>query len=73
VDEVIRKLSRKKDCKLYPWKSEIEILDGTKTPKQNDLGNGSWGMLDYLTKYEGWVIITVSKFTVIKKKKNNGN
>jgi len=69
VDEVISKLSKKRDCKLFP---EIKVIEVHRSHVHNnkgelvdnsnfkgDLGNGSWGKIDFLTKYNGWVIIRV--------------
>ena len=60
VDEVIRSLSKKKDCKIDG--TVIYILNGNITPKQNDLGNGSNGRIDFLVNHQGYTKISVSEF-----------
>lgn len=68
VDEVIRTLSRKRDCKIDADNNKIFILsndleDGSpNTNKSNDLGNGSWAKIGFLVRYNGWKIEYVDKF-----------
>lgn len=67
VDEVIRSLSQKRDCKIISNKyggGTIYILNGKshKYPKSNDLGNGSWGKIDFLCNHKGFIFIYVSEF-----------
>ncbi|SBV91735.1 hypothetical protein [uncultured Dysgonomonas sp.] len=71
-DEVIRVLSKKNDIRILKVNKEIRILSdkivtsngiSTRNPnKRFDLGNGSWGKIDYLTKFHGYDIWKVSKF-----------
>lgn len=72
-DEVLKSLQSKNDVRINPMNGEILILtDKVYDPskdcyvdnkeKKHDLGNGSWGKLDYLTKYCGYVIIKVDSF-----------
>lgn len=44
---------------------------GTKTisynPNNHQIGNGTWGKIDFLTKYCGWHLVKDSGATVINK------
>lgn len=61
-DEVLSLLWKKHDVKIIG--TDICILNGTdpKFPKKNDLGNNSWGKIDYLKNYCDYKVINVSKF-----------
>lgn len=59
---VLMSLSRKKDIKVDPIQRDIKILNASASSKNNDLGNGSWGKIDYLTNYLGYHISWVDKF-----------
>ena len=68
-DEVLNSLSSKKDIRII--RGEIQILSdyihifGEKilNPKKTfDLGNGSWGKIDFLTKNCGYHICFIEKF-----------
>ena len=68
-DEVLNSLSSKKDIRII--RDEIHILSdyiytfGGKilNPKKTfDLGNGSWGKIDFLTKNCGYHICFIEKF-----------
>lgn len=55
-NKTIRALSRKKDVR------NIDQINGTLTvdmskKKVHDLGNDSWGAIDYLQKMEGFAIL----------------
>jgi len=69
--DVIRSLSRKRDISIKGktllilskdvWSKRIN--DYAPNPrKRNDLGNKSWGKIDFLMKYCGYKIKTVSDF-----------
>ena len=60
--KVLQSLERKKDLRIYG--TEIQILTGKSggDTKHNDLGNGSWGKIDYLIKYCGYRKAMVNKF-----------
>lgn len=58
VDEVLRSLSKKSDCKVQG--NTIKVLSGK--GQKNDLGNKSWGKIDYLTNYCGYRQIFVSEW-----------
>lgn len=62
VDEVLRSLSRKHDCKVIG--RSIYILNGKSRskPATNDLGNGSWGKIDFLVNYCGYTQYRVNEF-----------
>lgn len=63
MDEVLRKLSRKNDCKVFPYHHIVEVLGIEARGKSNDLGNGSWGLIDYLINHSGYRLLWVNKFT----------
>ena len=52
VDEVLRSLSKKNGCSISNERRQIEIRKG-----QTDLGNGSWGKIDFLEKRYGFNVI----------------
>lgn len=58
-DEVLHSLSRKSDVLINRNSSVIQVL---KPAKHNDLGNGSWGKIDYLKKEWGYQQQFVKKF-----------
>lgn len=62
VDEVLRSLSKKHDVRING--TDILVLNGKskKKPKQHDLGNGSWGKIDYLVNYCGYRQYFVAEF-----------
>lgn len=60
VDEVVRTLSKKKDCKIDVKLKVIEILSKNQS---NDLGNGSWGKIDFLVNHNGWTKVFVEDFS----------
>jgi len=70
VDEVLRALRLKNDVKVNG--SEIMILsdfvyknNGQKIEnpkKKHDLGNGSWGKIDFLVNQHGYSIYNISDF-----------
>jgi hypothetical protein len=63
VDEVIKSLDRKRDVKLHPKDKIVEILDGKKAiSASGDLGNGSWGKIDFLVNHQGWQKVFVTEF-----------
>lgn len=63
-DEVIMKLRRKSDCRVLQDERIVMVLTGQspKSPKSHDLGNGSWGKIDYLTKHCGYRKVNVHDF-----------
>jgi hypothetical protein len=62
IDEVLRSLSRKHDVKVFG--TTIQILTGKDLsfPRINDLGNKSWGKIDFLKNYCGFKVIHLDKF-----------
>ncbi len=60
IDEVLASLNRKNDAKVIG--GTVYILADSSPIKKNDLGNGSWGKIDYLTKYQGYSISRVKSF-----------
>lgn len=63
-DEVLKALSKKSDCRIKG--KDIFVLNGKSQKAQfipkHDLGNGSWGKIDYLTNYCGYRQMFVSEF-----------
>lgn len=72
VDEVIRSLSSKNDCKVSPFQKVVEVLKNkvhnhegelVDNPRsKNDLGNGSQGKIDFLKNHCGYSVIYVGSF-----------
>lgn len=57
----LRALSNKRDCKINP-SGVIYMLTGAKKPLENDLGNKSWGHIDYLRKVHKFTLSYVDQF-----------
>ena len=51
---VVRSLSKKSSIKINTTLKTIEVVDGN-----TEVGNGSWGKIDYLTKIHGYVVLFV--------------
>ena len=73
LDEVLRTLIQKNDIRISKNETIIRILydkvwDRKKGEyidnprKKHDLGNGSWGKIDFLVNYHGYSIIQVNEF-----------
>ena len=64
LEEVLSSLRKKNDCRII--EKSIFMLTGTsKKPqfkKKDDLGNGSWGKIDYLTKVHNYRITYTSEY-----------
>ena len=64
LDEVLSSLKKKNDCRII--EKSIFMLTGTSPKpqfkKQNDLGNGSWGKIDYLTRVHKYRIVYTSEY-----------
>jgi hypothetical protein len=65
-DEVLKSLSKKHDVKINRITKEIYILNGKSSKpqfqKSDDLGNSSWGKIDYLTKHCGYRRMFTAEF-----------
>jgi len=61
---VCRQLSKKHDIKINYDVEVIEVLTGLspKFPAHHDVGNGSWGKIDYLVNIHHWRQIMVDRF-----------
>ncbi len=58
----IKILTKKMDLTLDAGKKLIKhLIEGPTMSPNYDVGNKSWGHIDFLTKYCGWNLITVSK------------
>lgn len=53
---VIRSLSKKNSIQINPVNMTIEVVKDS-----TDVGNGSWGKIDYLQKVHGYVVIFTAK------------
>lgn len=61
LDEVVRSLANKRDVRVDTKLNVVEILH----PAQyQDLGNGSWGKIDYLVNHCRFTKLFVSEFSV---------
>ena len=65
-DDVLYSLSRKNDCKVFKHRNIIEVLNGLSIKPRyqlsNDLGNGSWGKIDFLCNHHGYRQMFVAEF-----------
>ena len=61
--DVVRILSRKRDIKLKPMRRHAEILKSDSVLRSHDLGNKSWGKIDFLTSKCKWTVTYVDKFS----------
>lgn len=64
LDEVLRSLAKKRDVRVDSNVKVVQVLTGLdrKFPAHNDLGNGSWGKIDFLCNYQGYRQIFVDRF-----------
>ena len=60
-NKCIRILSQKRDLKIQGHRIEILVNDSSR--KSYDLGNKSWGKIDFLEMYCGYTIEKVNKFS----------
>ena len=58
LEEVLRTLKKKKDLIVDPKITFIYML---KFPEAKDIGNGTWGKIDFLTKFCRYKILKVDK------------
>ncbi|GET20473.1 hypothetical protein [Prolixibacter denitrificans] len=54
-------LKRKRDCQILPG-GVIAVISPKSPHRAGDLGNGSWGRIDYLVKVAGFRLQRVWKF-----------
>tara|TARA_R110000850_G_scaffold34024_5_gene92288 strand:- start:3673 stop:3882 length:210 start_codon:yes stop_codon:yes gene_type:complete len=60
MDEVLRSLDKRRDVKVDSRAKVVEILQ----PAQyNDLGNKSWGKIDYLCNHNGYNKVFTTDFS----------
>lgn len=70
LDEVLKELSRKNDVRVSGTVVMVlsdKVIDNKgntidNPQKKNDLGNGSWGRIDYLVNHCGYGIVKVAQF-----------
>lgn len=61
VDEVIKALSRKSDVRVNSTTQEVVVVKSSSKHAKCDLGNGSWGKIDYLVNHCGYrLLLTTS-------------
>ncbi len=53
---VVKALNKKRDVKVYYYDKRIEVTIGT-----TECGNGTWGKIDYLVHYCGYVQLWVKQ------------
>lgn len=53
---VIRSLSKKNSIRINPVNMTIEVFKDS-----TDVGNGSWGKIDYLQKVHGYVVLFTAR------------
>ena len=61
-DEVLFRLRQKNDVKVIASEKVIYLLNDLSKKKQNDLGNSSWGKIDFLVNHCGYRKYFVSDF-----------
>jgi hypothetical protein len=59
-DEVVRSLSKKNDVQIKG--QTINVLKNTARGRRNDLGNGSFGKIDFLVNHNGFHKVMVDSF-----------
>jgi len=52
--DVIKSLNSKKDCKVVESSKTIWVAPNGNQNKAHDLGNKSWGKIDFLLHYRGY-------------------
>ena len=66
-ENVLASLRKKNDVRIDPDKKIIFVLNGlsnkARFKPQNDVGNKSWGKIDYLQKKKGYVLYRVAEFS----------
>lgn len=55
---VVRSLSKKGSIQVNPVNMTIKVLKNS-----TDVGNGSWGKIDYLRKVHGYVVLFTTKLS----------
>ena len=73
TDEVLKALGKKNDVRVFPFRGVVEILSNTIVNKKGeivpnprkryDLGNGSWGKIDFLVKQRDYSTVKVENFS----------
>jgi hypothetical protein len=72
-EEVLRALHKKSDIRVIPNAKRIKLLSNKvwsdksegyieNANKKHDLGNGSWGRIDFLRRHCGYAVETVESF-----------
>ena len=62
LDEVLRALAKKNDVRIDERLKVIYVLTPDAKKAKNDLGNGSWGKIDYLIKVHSYDFFRVNEF-----------
>ena len=70
IDKVLRALNKKNDCLVSETDKIVFVLVGR--GKKNDLGNKSWGKIDFLIHYCNFTLNKVEEFSKPKYYENKG-
>jgi len=69
-EKALKVLSGKHDCRVRGRKIFVLTGNDRRYPRKNDMGNGSWGAIDFLTKpVNGYSVIHVDSFNKHKNKR----
>jgi len=60
VETATRSLSKKKDVKVSG--NTVQVIKSDSPRYTGDLGNGSWGRIDYLVNHMGYTLIKTGDF-----------
>ena len=59
---VLESLAKKSDCKVDTLLNIVYVLSNYSRSKQNDLGNKSWGKIDFLISKYNYKFLFVKQF-----------
>ena len=65
-ERALKQLSKKRDCRVYG--KRIVVLSNNSKERHNDLGNKSWGKIDYLVKAHDYILYRVPDFSKLTLK-----
>ena len=63
---MLRILSKKKDIRIV--RETIYILKPSSKERRGDLGNGSWGKIDFLVNYQKYIKVWVYSWKEVPKR-----
>lgn len=72
MENRVKALQKKNDVRVDTERKLVLLLSGQDKhfPKANDLGNKSWGVIDFLVNIQGYKVVEVDKFNMKKHKKD---